>query len=275
MRLVVATTTDDPLAAVFWSAYATAGGPAPAAVFLVRPRRVRPAWRRAVEGLLIFGVADSLRSVRLARRTASALAGAPERVLAGASAIHRVATLNRGEGLAALERAAPDLLVSAGLPEILKPHVLRLPAIGAVNVHNGRLPAYRGLFGTFWEAVHGEEWGYASVHVMAPEVDAGPVLAQGAVRLAGRGLLDALVAKKQQGGRLLAWLVRHVEREGALPAPRPAAQDTAGAYYGWPTLRDAGRFALRRVRGRRAPALAGSAPALWPSGVAYAEDRRS
>jgi folate-dependent phosphoribosylglycinamide formyltransferase PurN len=274
MRLVVATTTDDPLAGVFWDAYAAAGGPAPAVVFLVHSRRARPLWRRAVEGMLIFGAADSIRSMRLARRTAVALARAPERVLAGARVTARVATLNRGEGLAALERAAPDLLVSAGLPEILKPHVLRLPALGAVNVHNGRLPAYRGLFGTFWEALHGEQWGYASLHVMAPEVDAGPVLAQGAVRLAGRGLLDALVAKKQQGGRLLAWLVRHVERERALPPPRPASMDAASAYYGWPSVRDAARFALRRVRGRRAPGPAGAAPAVWPAGVAYAEDRR-
>jgi folate-dependent phosphoribosylglycinamide formyltransferase PurN len=273
MRLVVATTLDDPLAPVLWEAYHAAGGLSPDAVFFVRARRTRPAWRRALEAALLFGVADSARSMALARRAAHALAVAPEQVFRGAGAFYRVSTLNRGDGFAALEREEPDLLISAGVPEILKPRALQLPSAGAVNIHNGRLPAYRGLFGTFWEAFHQEEWGYTSVHVMAPEVDAGPVLAQGAVRLGGRGLLDVLVAKKRQGGRLLAWIVRYVEREGALPPPRPAEAGGASGYYTWPTLRELARFAWRRpYRRARRPQPPASSPHLWPAGVARVED---
>jgi len=250
VRLVIATTVEDPLAAPFWQAYAEAGGRPPASVFFIAPRRASGLARQAAEALLLFGPLDSLRSWRTGRKMRRALLTDPQRVFPGGGAFHYVSTLNRGEGFAALQQAPPDLLVSVGAPEIFKPPLLRLPAVGAVNVHNGRLPAYRGLFGSFWESFRGEEWGYTSLHVMAPQVDAGPVLAEAAVRLRGRPLRQVLLEKKREGGRLLASIVRFVEREGRLPDARPLAEETTG-YYGWPTWRDL--LVHRVMRGRHRP----------------------
>ncbi|MGH2403389.1 MAG: formyltransferase family protein, partial [bacterium] len=248
MRLVVVTSLEDALAGLFWEAYARSGGLPPAAVFFLTPRRRTPLWRRLVEGLLLFGVAGVVRWWMLGRRARRH----PERIY-GSAAFHHVQTVNRGQGLAALREASPDLLVSVGSPVILKPDVLRSARIGAVNVHNGKLPAYRGLFGTFWEAYRRETWGYISIHTMLEEVDAGPVLAQAAVLLEGRSLLSALLDKKRLGGSLLAWLVRFVERERALPFP-PPAQETPSAYYSWPSLKAIAGLALRRRSRRRTAA---------------------
>lgn len=272
MRLVVATTLDDPLARVFWGAYDLAGGLSPEAVFFLEPRRKPPLWRSAIGGVLLFGPAGSLRSWVSARRSRLDLTRTPQRIFRGVKEVHRFDSLNRGEGLLALQRVAPHLLVSVGSPEIFKPPVLRAAAVGAVNVHNGRLPAYRGLFGTFWEAFGGEAWGYTSIHVMEQGIDSGAVLAQGGVRLAGRSLMEALVAKKQLGGRLLAWLVRFVDRDGGFPPPCPSSADAVSGYYSWPSLRDMSVLRLKRLRRalRRSPGVE-TAVDTWPAGLALGD----
>jgi hypothetical protein len=187
------------------------------------------------------------------------------------AAVRTLRSLNTAEGVGALREAAPDLLVSVGAPEIFKPAVLRAPALAAINVHNGRLPTYRGLFGTFWEALAGEAWGYTSVHVMEPEVDAGAVLAQGAVRLAGVSLMEALAAKKALGGRLLAWLVGFVAREGRLPPPCPLNAGLAAGYYSWPSLREMVRLRLRRPTGSPGAGGARHTVMAWPTEMAIGE----
>lgn len=264
MRLVIATTADDPLAAVFWHAYQMAGGPAPAAVFFIAPRRRSGAARRILEALLLFGPVTSARAGTGGRRFREILSTQPSRVFPGTGQLRRVSTLNEGDGLAELRASRPDLLVSVGSPEIFKPPVLATAAFGAVNVHNGRLPRYRGVFGTFWEMYSGEEWGCATIHVMEPKVDAGAVLAQGVVRLAGRSLHDALVEKKREGGRLLAWLARVVEAEKRYPAPCPHNGGIEPGYFGWPTLGQIAGLRLRRLG--RARSRGGPAVTAWPPG---------
>lgn len=270
MRVVVATSPDEPFGALFWESYFRAGGLLPSAVVLLQRRRRRPVWRQAMEGLLLFGTRGSVRAWSSARRTQALLRRAPGELFGGA-AVRTLRSLNAAEGAATLRETAPDLLISVGAPEIFKPAVLRAPALAAINVHNGRLPAYRGLFGTFWEARAGEAWGYTSVHVMEPEVDAGAVLAQGAVRLAGATLMEALAAKKQLGGRLLAWLVGFVAREGRLPPPCPLNAGLAAGYYSWPSLREMVRFRLQRLTGSRASSGARHAVMAWPTEMAVGD----
>ena len=53
-------------------------------------------------------------------------------------------SLNSDPGASLLREAKPDLLVSVGPPEILKPHVLDVPRLGELNVHNGRIPRSPG-----------------------------------------------------------------------------------------------------------------------------------
>ena len=262
MRVVIATTADDPLAAVFWRAYHAAGGPAPAAIFFIAPRRQPRVVRRITETLLLFGPITSARAWAEGRRLRETLSTEPSRVFPGTGQFPRVSTLNEGDGLAQLRASRPDLLVSVGSPEIFKPPVLATAAVGVINVHNGRLPRYRGVFGTFWEMYCGEEWGCATLHVMEPKVDAGAVLAQGVVRLTGRSLHDALIEKKREGGRLLAWLTRVIEAERRYPAACPHNGDVEPGYFGWPTL---GQIAGRRLRRlRRARAHDAQAVAVWP-----------
>jgi hypothetical protein len=262
MRIVVATTVDDPLAAVFWNAYHAAGGPAPAAIFFIAPRRQPRVVRHLTEALLLFGPIVFARTCAGGGRLRETLLTEPGRVFPGTGQFHYWSTLNKGDGLANLRASRADLLVSLGAPEIFKPLVLATAAVGAVNVHNGRLPRYRGVFGTFWEMYCGEEWGCATLHVMEPKVDAGAVLAQGVVRLTGRSLHDVLIEKKRAGGRLLAWLARVIEAERRYPAPCPHNRGVVPGYFGWPTLGQIAALRLRRLR--RARPRESRAVAVWP-----------
>jgi methionyl-tRNA formyltransferase len=145
-------------------------------------------------------------------------------------------------GLALLDEAAPDVLVSVGCPEILPPGHLAIPRLTALNLHNGRLPEYRGLIATFWELMEGEAWGCVTLHVMQPEVDRGPILAQAEVPLAGqRSLLPLLREKKRVGGQLLAQALSDPSTAlgKAVPPPGP------GRYWDWPSARQVLTLAWR------------------------------
>lgn len=255
MRLVLATGLYDPLGGVFWSAYAKAGGPPLQHVFVVRGRsglgRYR-VWQQPLVPLLIFGIGGSIRLIATRARFAltqrdhaARVHAASRRAWPGTPTVSVVPSLNADCGATLLREAKPDLLVSVGLPEILKPHILEIPRLGAINVHNGRLPRFRGHLGTFWEVMAGESEGYVSIHEMAPTVDAGPLVAAAMVPIAGqRSFLDLLIEKKQRGGSLLAELARLVDELDGLPehvVGGGSAADTTD-YFGWPSMRDLWRF---------------------------------
>ena len=80
MRVVIATTAEDPLGAVFWHAYHAADGPAPAAVFFIAPRRRPGVVRRITEALLLFGPVTAARTYAGGRRLRETLLTEPSRV---------------------------------------------------------------------------------------------------------------------------------------------------------------------------------------------------
>jgi hypothetical protein len=96
-----------------------------------------------------------------------------------------------------------------------------------VNYHNGRLPDYRGCRATAWSIYHGEaESGY-TWHEVVREIDAGPILASGAVRAPREARPVALdVAKTRLAARDLAGILAALRRGEAGVPPGPG-----GRYY--------------------------------------------
>lgn len=56
---------------------------------------------------------------------------------------------NSSEGLKILGATAPELIVSIRYGCILHLEALSIPQLGTLNLHSGRLPAYRGVMATF------------------------------------------------------------------------------------------------------------------------------
>jgi len=76
--------------------------------------------------------------------------------------------------LEALKEADPDLGVVAGT-YILRECVYRIPRMGTINLHSGRVPEYRGAAPAFWELYHGESEVGITIHEVERDVDAGMV----------------------------------------------------------------------------------------------------
>ena len=77
-----------------------------------------------------------------------------------------------------LQRFEPDYIVLAGFMRILGGGLIQAFEHRILNIHPSLLPAYRGL-DTYRRALaHNEARHGVSIHLVTPELDAGPVLAQ-------------------------------------------------------------------------------------------------
>ncbi|MGH3664713.1 MAG: phosphoribosylglycinamide formyltransferase [Egibacteraceae bacterium] len=86
--------------------------------------------------------------------------------------------------------AEPDLVVLAGFMRILSGRFVRRWPI--VNVHPSLLPAFPGAHAVADALAHGVKVTGVTVHFVAEEVDAGPIIAQEAVGVAADDTPDSL-----------------------------------------------------------------------------------
>ncbi|MGE5277910.1 MAG: formyltransferase [Acidobacteriota bacterium] len=77
--------------------------------------------------------------------------------------------------------AAPDLLLSFYFRHVLPAEILKLPRLGAYNLHGSLLPKYRGRAPVNWAVARGETETGATLHVMTEKPDAGDIVDQEAV----------------------------------------------------------------------------------------------
>jgi methionyl-tRNA formyltransferase len=141
---------------------------------------------------------------------------------------------------------APDVIASVAAPEVFKMHLLGLPPLGCINLHSGRLPAYRGMMPTFWQMLRGERAVTITVHRMAEKLDAGDVLATQTFAIRPSDSLDRVIKEaKREGARLLVRVLRDL-REGKAE-PRPLAMEQS-EYFSFPKREDVRAF---RQRGHR------------------------
>lgn len=72
----------------------------------------------------------------------------------------------------------PDLIVCAGYMRLISPEAVRRFEARMINIHPSLLPKYPGLDTHARALAAGDAEHGASVHVVTPELDGGPVLAQ-------------------------------------------------------------------------------------------------
>jgi len=97
-----------------------------------------------------------------------------------------------------IRQLAPDLLVAAGFTFILPEEILDIPNLGTVNLHASYLPHNRGYNPSVWSIIEDPPAG-ATIHYMAPELDAGPIIDRQKVQVEpdddGRSLYTRLEQK--------------------------------------------------------------------------------
>ena len=128
-----------------------------------------------VVGLVTQPTKETGRKVGSTRQTGTGLSAMA--AVAGIPVI-QPESINTPEGLAALAAWEPDLLVVAAYGQILKPAVIDLPKLGAINVHASLLPKYRGASPIAHAIKNGETETGVTIIRIRPGLDAGEMLAK-------------------------------------------------------------------------------------------------
>src|SRR5512143_2071828 len=188
----------------------------------------------------LYGTADL---IRLLARYAGALLserfGHPRSVAALAARagvpVRQIASINDEAYLQTLRGRHVDVLLSVSAPEIFRSAALQA-CPHAINIHNGKLPFYRGMMPTFWALLHGEPQVTITVHTMAEyAVPIGPDDTQ----------FDLSARAKDVAGREVA---RLLARLGTPDWPTPVPVDMSQKrYFKFPTPADVAQL---RERGR-------------------------
>jgi methionyl-tRNA formyltransferase len=170
----------------------------------------------------------------------------------------RVESLNAPDAIKALESLKPDLMVVDG-GSILHPNFFSRPRYGAINLHCGKLPDYRGMPPAFWELYHGEPEVGVSVHAVSAKLDEGAVFAATTVPmdLTPPGDPVVYVTKfwrerlRPVGIQLIAQTVRSIADGTATPTPQRAASRPPFRSPTFSEKRELRRRVARRRTGRR------------------------
>ena len=136
-------------------------------------------------------------------------------------------SLNGADSIQAIQAMQADLMVVDG-GSILKPKFFSVPRYGAINLHCGKLPEYRGMPPAFWELFHGESEVGVSVHAVSAILDEGAVFSSTTVPLdltpPGDPVVYATTFWRERlrpvGIKLIAQTVRAIANGTAVPTPQ-------------------------------------------------------
>lgn len=91
-----------------------------------------------------------------------------------------------------IDEQNPHLVILAGFMRILTEEFVNHYQNRLLNIHPSLLPKYPGT-NTHQRAIEaGDQWHGASIHFVVPEVDAGPIVLQGRLRLSSEDTSDSL-----------------------------------------------------------------------------------
>jgi phosphoribosylglycinamide formyltransferase-1 len=98
---------------------------------------------------------------------------------------------------AKLDENSPDLLILAGFMRILSPWFVQHYEGRVLNIHPALLPAFPGLDTHQRVLDAGEKWHGSTVHFVTEELDGGPRILQGRLRVDPNETADELCARVQ------------------------------------------------------------------------------
>lgn len=149
---------------------------------------------------------------------------------------------NTAEGLATLRAAAPDLLLSVRYGKRLQPAAIAVAPRGALNLHSGLLPEYRGVLATMRALLAGEKTIGCTLHwITDAEIDTGAVIATSSTPvLPATSLFDAIHSVYPAGCAVLTRIIERIAAGGMLAT---VPQGEEGNYYTWPGEEEFARLA--------------------------------
>jgi phosphoribosylglycinamide formyltransferase-1 len=126
-----------------------------------------------------------------------------------------------------IDKYQPDVIILAGYMRILTSELIRYFSPNILNIHPSLLPKYQGL-NTYQRALDNNETEHGvSIHVVTPELDAGPVILQASYPITDQDDIDSMQQKGhaleyQMYPQVIRWLS---EKRLQLSASKPLFDD--------------------------------------------------
>ncbi|MGA1196522.1 MAG: methionyl-tRNA formyltransferase [Candidatus Latescibacterota bacterium] len=95
-----------------------------------------------------------------------------------------------------LRQMNPDLFVLSGYNQILHSEIIQIPRLGALNLHGGKLPDYKGTAPINWQIIRGETKGGCCVLFVDEGIDTGDIVEQAYYDIGPNDTAEDLVKKQ-------------------------------------------------------------------------------
>lgn len=149
-----------------------------------------------------------------------------------------------------IEEMRIDCLVNAGTPRKLGGQLINSVRLGAINVHPGVLPKYRGSSAVEWSIYNDDQVGNTA-HFMNEEYDAGPIIEIERYDFPGNaGYQDIRRHVYERGAELVAKVMKSVQSGEVTPATA-SAQDASEAKLWDPISETCMRQVLKKLEGEQ------------------------
>jgi methionyl-tRNA formyltransferase len=139
-------------------------------------------------------------------------------------------SVNTPEWTERIREMAPDVIFSFYYRNMIKEEILRMPRLGAFNIHGSLLPKYRGRVPINWAVLHGETETGATLHHMVKRADAGDIVDQEAAPIGPDDTAFDVFNKVTMAARCV--LERQIDAILAGRAPRTPQDESKATYFG-------------------------------------------
>jgi methionyl-tRNA formyltransferase len=165
--------------------------------------------------------------------------------------VHAITVLHRDDinslsFLNELKAMNLDLIISVAAPAIFKSDLIRLPKFGCINIHNAKLPKYRGMMPNFWQMYYDERTVGITIHEINVRIDQGRIILQKEIDIHANETLDSLIKRtKRMGAHFMIEAIDMIKSGNVKYLQNLAAE---GSYFSFPTREDVKEFKRRGKR---------------------------
>ena len=151
--------------------------------------------------------------------------------------------INSSNHIGYLNKLEIDLLVSNNCPQKLNNQLLLAPNKGAINLHLGMLPYYRGVYPIFHALINNEKEIGITVHYMDDKYDNGGIIIQKNISITEKEDLFKIYPRAfKVGAELLNSSIELINKGEAIAK---ANGPNGASYFSYPTFKDIVKFRIK------------------------------
>lgn len=166
-------------------------------------------------------------------------------------------------------RLKPDMFVVAAFGHILPKRILKLPKIGALNIHASLLPKYRGAAPIQWAIINGEKETGVTTMLMDEGLDTGDILFTSKIQISPDDTSATLHNRLANlGADLLIKTLKTIETDNINPIP----QDHTIATYAPMLKKKDGHINWEMAADKLEAFIRGMTP--WPGAFTFCKNTR-